>query len=1135
MIRVLPGRARVSLAALLLLGSLPVLSARALPQQAGRKLSAPSSAAVAGKAPPAPVRSSLRRSPASARKLTGTLREAAAAGTAGSGSIVHWGGNTNGQASLAGQLGDIVAVSAGRSHVLALRVDGTVTAAGRNDRGQCDVPPGLEGVIQVAASDSHSLALKSDGTMVTWGMGSRGSAEMPGGITGVTAITAGASHSLALKDDGTVLAWGDDIFGGTAVPAGLNNVIAVAAGAAFSLALKADGTVVAWGDNSAGQLNVPGGLAGVMAIDTGDFHCLALKTDGTVVGWGHNIAGQSSVPAGLTGVTDITAGSQFSMARRADGTVVAWGRNNDGQRNVPAGLGYVSAIAAGGNFALALRASSRLRAWGSSSYATAGPVLGAVQIAGGGTHSLVLRGDGELLGWGHGAQDQLASPAGIGPLRSVAAGRAYSLVLKSNGEPVLFGSYDPGISSFVPFGLPGDLTGLRAVAQGFNQALAVRANGTVAAWGRNTEGQCIVPDDLGGVKAVAGGRVHTLALRPDGTVAAWGQSDPIPAGLAGVTAIAVGEYHNLALKSDGTVVAWGRNTNGQCDVPADLTGVRAIAAGYYHSLALKDDGTIIGWGASSYGELTVPTGVTGVTQVAAGAFHSSAIFADPAPTLTAPSTLETVEDTPSAPLEFTLWDRETPLADLTVSASCSVPGLVQALTLTGSGATRTLGVSPSSDQFGTATVTLTVSDGISQTNHQIALTVHPRNDPPSYVKGEDQTVDEDAGSQSVPGWATHLSAGPSNEAGQQLLFNLVTNTRPELFISEPAVNPVTGDLTYTPAPNAHGNATIGFQLQDDGGTEHDGQDTEPDVQTFQITVNSVPDAPLARGEEYSLWKNTPLTVAAPGVLGNDVEYEGEALTAVLASGVSHGSLTLNPDGSFTYTPTAGYAGTDSFTYRARDTSGAHLPGSRHQRSEQQPHHGDPDGPERHYRPHAGGGQHRQPYRSAAGPRAGHHQRWPERRDLGPAHRQQQQRAAARPGHRPRGIDRRHPHLQSGAGLRGGARRQGRRLPLRPRGAAGGGCQRQRARRGPGGRQPGGEEAPARSYLQEPAPPRALPQAGERHPWPHPGQVDGQRQARPHRLTGGRSRAAAGPRGLHEAPKEHCARPGGRAGWSDGGA
>jgi alpha-tubulin suppressor-like RCC1 family protein len=706
------------------------------------------------------------------------------------------------------------------------------------------------------------------------------------------------------------------------VPAGLNNVIAVAAGAAFSLALKADGTVVAWGDNSAGQLNVPGGLAGVMAIDTGDFHCLALKTDGTVVGWGHNIAGQSSVPAGLTGVTDITAGSQFSMARRADGTVVAWGRNNDGQRNVPAGLGYVSAIAAGGNFALALRASSRLRAWGSSSYATAGPVLGAVQIAGGGTHSLVLRGDGELLGWGHGAQDQLASPAGIGPLRSVAAGRAYSLVLKSNGEPVLFGSYDPGISSFVPFGLPGDLTGLRAVAQGFNQALAVRANGTVAAWGRNTEGQCIVPDDLGGVKAVAGGRVHTLALRPDGTVAAWGQSDPIPAGLAGVTAIAVGEYHNLALKSDGTVVAWGRNTNGQCDVPADLTGVRAIAAGYYHSLALKDDGTIIGWGASSYGELTVPTGVTGVTQVAAGAFHSSAIFADPAPTLTAPSTLETVEDTPSAPLEFTLWDRETPLADLTVSASCSVPGLVQALTLTGSGATRTLGVSPSSDQFGTATVTLTVSDGISQTNHQIALTVHPRNDAPSYAKGEDQTVDEDAGSQSVPGWATHLSAGPSNEAGQQLLFNLVANTRPELFISEPAVNPVTGDLTYTPAPNAHGNATIGFQLQDDGGTEHDGQDTEPDVQTFQITVNSVPDAPLARGEEYSLWKNTPLTVAAPGVLGNDVEYEGEALTAVLASGVSHGSLTLNPDGSFTYTPTAGYAGTDSFTYRARDTSGA---------------------------------------------------------------------------------------------------------------------------------------------------------------------------------------------------------------------
>jgi hypothetical protein len=318
----------------------------------------------------------------------------------------------------------------------------------------------------------------------------------------------------------------------------------------------------------------------------------------------------------------------------------------------------------------------------------------------------------------------------------------------------------------------------------------------------------------------------------------------------------------------------------------------------------------------------VPADLAGVSNLGGGLGFSTAITAEQAPTATTPSSLELVEDTTPDPINFTVWDNDTPATGLTVAVESSVPSLLQTLTLTGSGASRTLTVTPAADQFGPATLSLVMSDGTNQYRQEIALTVHPRNDPPSYVKGADQTVNEDAGPQSVPGWATSISTGPANESSQQLTFHPFTNTRPELFIVAPAVDPVTGNLTYTPAPNAHGTTTIGFQLQDDGGTAFGGQDTDPSVQTFQITINSMPDAPLARGEEYSLWKNARINVAAPGVLGNDVEYEGEALTAVLASGVSHGSLTLNADGSFTYTPTAGYAGTDSFTYRARDTSGS---------------------------------------------------------------------------------------------------------------------------------------------------------------------------------------------------------------------
>ena len=59
-------------------------------------------------------------------------------------------------------------------------------------------------------------------------------------------------------------------------------------------------------------------------------------------------------------------------------------------------------------------------------------------------------------------------------------------------------------------------------------------------------------------------------------------------------------------------------------------------------------------------------------------------------------------------------------------------------------------------------------------------------------------------------------------------------------------------------------------------------------------------------------------MAAAGVLGNDADPDGDPLTAVLVSGPSHGTLTLNANGSFTYTPNANFNGTDSFTYRASD-------------------------------------------------------------------------------------------------------------------------------------------------------------------------------------------------------------------------
>jgi len=100
--------------------------------------------------------------------------------------------------------------------------------------------------------------------------------------------------------------------------------------------------------------------------------------------------------------------------------------------------------------------------------------------------------------------------------------------------------------------------------------------------------------------AVAAGSGHMLALKNDGTLAAWGFNNfgqaTVPAGLTGVVAIAARGDYSLALKGDGTLVGWGDNSLGQAAAPFGLNNVKAISAGDGHALALRADGTVVGWG-----------------------------------------------------------------------------------------------------------------------------------------------------------------------------------------------------------------------------------------------------------------------------------------------------------------------------------------------------------------------------------------------------------------------------------------------------------------------------------------------------------------------------------------------------------
>src|SRR5207247_1577671 len=119
-----------------------------------------------------------------------------------------------------------------------------------------------------------------------------------------------------------------------------------------------------------------------------------------------------------------------------------------------------------------------------------------------------------------------------------------------------------------------------------------------------------------------------------------------------------------------------------------------------------------------------------------------------------------------------------------------------------------------------------------------------------------------------------------------------------------------GSFSYTPTAGYAGPDSFTYRVNDG--------DADSNVATVSITVNAVNSAPVAVNDSYSTNEDTALTVAVPGVLGNDTDADGDVLTAIVGAGATHGTLTLNANGSLTYTPAANYNGPDSFTYKAND-------------------------------------------------------------------------------------------------------------------------------------------------------------------------------------------------------------------------
>ncbi|MBL1177965.1 beta strand repeat-containing protein, partial [Pantanalinema sp. GBBB05] len=155
------------------------------------------------------------------------------------------------------------------------------------------------------------------------------------------------------------------------------------------------------------------------------------------------------------------------------------------------------------------------------------------------------------------------------------------------------------------------------------------------------------------------------------------------------------------------------------------------------------------------------------------------------------------------------------------------------------------------DVNGTDTITIKVDDqgatgnpGPLSVTRSLTVNVTPVNDRPTFTGNNVAPINEDAGAQTIAGWATNISRGPAtatDETAQTVTFNVVTDNN-ALFSVAPTVNPTTGNLTFTAAPNANGTANVTVTLRDNGGTANGGLDTSTPY-VFAIVVNPVNDAP----------------------------------------------------------------------------------------------------------------------------------------------------------------------------------------------------------------------------------------------------------------------------------------------------
>ncbi|MCP4536989.1 MAG: tandem-95 repeat protein, partial [Chloroflexi bacterium] len=212
--------------------------------------------------------------------------------------------------------------------------------------------------------------------------------------------------------------------------------------------------------------------------------------------------------------------------------------------------------------------------------------------------------------------------------------------------------------------------------------------------------------------------------------------------------------------------------------------------------------------------------------------------------------------------------------------------------------TQSLAYVPDLNFSGIDFVTYTVTDGILYDTAAVTITVLDFNAAPTAVD-DAFTVDEDSNYNELD-----VLANDSDSDGDSVFI---------VEVSAPisaSIYVVDNVIYYAPDPDFVDPSVFTYTIGDGNG----GLDTA----FVAMTINGLNDAPVAVDDTFQTNENVPLNAAAPGVMENDYDVDGDTLTAVLDQGPVNGTITLNANGSFEYVPPLHFTGIVSFTYHVSD-------------------------------------------------------------------------------------------------------------------------------------------------------------------------------------------------------------------------